>query len=149
MKGLPRLVVPRIVPPRQNPAHPLERELKRFLGPDEPVETVRDTDDSPVVFEDGSVGSGADYSVEAGSVAASGSDTDTANIRHGVSVESTHDDTVPFGWRTTLGVVVAGEQNRLRVPHFSPTTREMGLPIHLFRDPNFYSDREIENIRPC
>jgi len=32
-------------------------------------------------------------------------------------------------------------------PHFSQKTREVGHPIHLFRDLNFYSDREIE-IRP-
>jgi hypothetical protein len=33
LKGLPRFVVPRIVPPRQN-SYSIERELQRFLRPD-------------------------------------------------------------------------------------------------------------------
>ena len=68
----------------QNAADVFEGELERFFRPDEAVEAVGDADDLPVVFEDGGLDGGADDGVEAGSVAAPGSDADTANVGHGI-----------------------------------------------------------------
>ena len=65
---------------RQNPAHAVERKLKRFLRPDQPVKTIGNADDFPLVFEDGSFGGGANDSVEAGCVPASGGNADTAYV---------------------------------------------------------------------
>jgi hypothetical protein len=62
---------------RQDSADPVEGELKRFLGPDEAVEAIGNADDFPMVFEDGRFGGGANDSIEAGSVSASGGDADT------------------------------------------------------------------------
>src|ERR1039458_3979875 len=44
---------------RQNSADPVDRQLKGFFRPDEPVEAIGNADDFPLVFEDGSHGSGA------------------------------------------------------------------------------------------
>src|ERR1035437_7673180 len=76
---------------RQNSADPVDRQLKGFFRPDEPVEAIGNADDFLLVFEDGSHGSGANHSVEVGSVPASGSNANTAYVRHGKSVGSTHD----------------------------------------------------------
>ena len=40
---------------RQNSAHVLEREFEGFLRPDQAVEAIRNADDFPVVFQDGSI----------------------------------------------------------------------------------------------
>jgi hypothetical protein len=75
LKGLPRLVVPRMVPPRGRiPAHIVERELVGFLWPDQAVEAIRDADDFPFVLQDGALDRGANHRVEAGCVAAAGAD---------------------------------------------------------------------------
>jgi len=69
---------------RQNAAHFLEREFEGLFRPDEAIETIRDADDFPSVLDDGSFGSGANDRIEAGSVAASRTDADTANVGHRV-----------------------------------------------------------------
>ena len=46
------------------------------------VKAIGDADDLPSVLEDGGFGGGANDSIEAGSVPASGADTDTANVSH-------------------------------------------------------------------
>src|ERR1700722_1748465 len=64
----------------QNAGNFFHGELEGFFGPDEPVETIRDADDFPSIFNDGSPGGGADDSVEARCVPASSGDTDAANF---------------------------------------------------------------------
>ena len=76
--GLPRLVVPRIVPPRRRmPRDVPRRERPRAVGLDEPVEAVLEADalDAGVVRR---LDDGADDGVEAGRVAAAGEDADSS-----------------------------------------------------------------------
>ncbi len=63
----------------QDAADVFEGEFARAFGPDEPVEAVGDADDLPLIFQDGGLDRGADDRVEAGGVAASGTDADGAD----------------------------------------------------------------------
>src|SRR5712671_6803140 len=66
----------------QDAADFLQREFERLLRPDESVEAVGNADHLPSILEDGGFGGGAYDGVEAGSVSASGGDSDAANFRH-------------------------------------------------------------------
>ena len=78
---------------RQNAGNLFDREFERFFRPDEAVEAIGDADDLPSVLKDGSFGGGANDRVEAGSVSASGGDTDAANVRH--RIENRRSSLVP------------------------------------------------------
>src|SRR6202050_5583665 len=67
-------------PARQNAGNLLDREFEGFFRPDEAVEAIGDADDFPSVLESGRFGGGANDRVEAGSVPASGGNTDAANV---------------------------------------------------------------------
>src|SRR4029077_11799629 len=64
---------------RQNAAHILECEFIGFFWPDQPVETVRDANDLPLIFQEGGLHRRANHGVEAGGVPAASADSDTAD----------------------------------------------------------------------
>ena len=66
----------------QNSADIVEGEGTRFFRPDQAIEAIGNADDSPVVFENGRFHGRADNRIQARSISASGTNADTANVRH-------------------------------------------------------------------
>ena len=60
----------------------LQSEFVGFLRPDQAIETVRDADHPPLVFQEGGFYCSADYGVQARSIAAPGTNADAADVRH-------------------------------------------------------------------
>ena len=60
----------------------LQCEFVGFLGPDQSIEAVRNTYDSPVVFQEGAFDRSANHGIKARGIATTGADPDAANVRH-------------------------------------------------------------------
>ena len=64
----------------QNAADLFKGEFERLLRPDQAVKAIGNADDLPLVLQDGGLHRGTNHCIEAGSISASGRDSDAANF---------------------------------------------------------------------
>src|SRR5690349_7379841 len=93
---------------RKDPANVCQGEFACALGIDKAIVSVRDANDFPSVFEDCRFDDGSDDSVKAGSVPASGGDTNTFDVGHDRyrSYRGAKDCRLHEGWKHYYGTVI-------------------------------------------
>src|SRR5436309_1100474 len=96
-------------------AHILEREFVGFLRADQAIEAIGNADHLPFVLEKGALDRSADDGVEAGRIAASGADADTADVRHGDRSLQAKDEELNSGRRLTIIASGQRQASTLRI----------------------------------